>query len=488
MTAGPDSRRNDTSGAGRPGIAARGDVARGDAAPEAAPARANAWRDDPPDEAVWDEAVRWLFALERRGIKLDLERMRACLEDLGRPQESFASILVAGTNGKGSTAAGLASVFSRTGRTVGLYTSPHLLDYRERIRLDGALAPKGTLLRLITRDREIWERHELSFFEATTALAFAFFREAGADLAVLEVGLGGRLDATNTAEPILSVITSLGMDHAHLLGATAAAIAGEKAGILRPGVPAIVAGGAAGSFGAVERRARELGAPLFRRTACLRVDQIEETDGTSFRVRRREGAPAGFVLPEDGLELRSRLPGIHQAVNGSLAVLGPALLRERGWGVTDAEIQEGIGRLRWPGRCEAIPGFPLIADVAHNHEGAQVLARAVAGVARGRGILPVAGMMAQKDHGGFFRELSRVAREVRIAPLAVERAAPAADLEAAARAAGLTVRSFPRIAPALEDALEASARDGSLVLLCGSFHALEEGYRFLGLGPVEALW
>jgi len=192
---------------------------------------------------TWEESLRWLLALERRGVKLDLTRMRAALEALNRPQASFSSILVAGTNGKGSTAAALASALRLSGRSVGLYTSPHLLDYRERIRLNGKLADSEAMRLRVERDREIWDRFELSFFEATTALAFSHFRETGVEVAVLEVGLGGRLDATNTVEPVLSVITPLGMDHAHLLGSTRAAIAREKAGILRPGVPAAVAGG-----------------------------------------------------------------------------------------------------------------------------------------------------------------------------------------------------------------------------------------------------
>lgn len=250
---------------------------------------------------TWEEAVRWLFALERRGVKLDLDRMSAALEDLGRPQDAFASVLVAGTNGKGSTAAALASAARLGGRTVGLYTSPHLLDCRERIRLNGRLAPEDALLARLERDREVWEAHALSFFEALTALAFCFFRDQGVDLAVLEVGLGGRLDATNTVEPILSVITPLGMDHAHLLGSTAAAIAREKAGILRPGVPAVVAGGSLAAIQAVADRARELGAPLYLRRSSVEVRSIRGgARGPRFLLRRRDRAPAGFTLPPAG--------------------------------------------------------------------------------------------------------------------------------------------------------------------------------------------
>ena len=158
----------------------------------------------------WEDALRRLYALERRGIKLDLDRVAACLEAIGRPDRSFASILVAGTNGKGSTAAALASALARAGYRTGLYTSPHLIDFRERIRVDGRLADQGALQARMARDGERWEASELTFFEATTMLALGHFQDAAVEVAVLEVGMGGRLDATNTVEPILSVVTALG--------------------------------------------------------------------------------------------------------------------------------------------------------------------------------------------------------------------------------------------------------------------------------------
>ncbi|MCA9728033.1 MAG: bifunctional folylpolyglutamate synthase/dihydrofolate synthase, partial [Candidatus Eisenbacteria bacterium] len=163
-------------------------------------------------------ALAYLFSLQNRGIKLDLDRMRAALAELGQPQDSFASILVAGTNGKGSTSSALASILQRPGVRVGLFTSPHLVDYRERIRVDGRMISSVDLERRIASDREIWDRHGLTFFEVTVALGLVLFREAAVDVAVLEVGLGGRLDATNVVDPILSVVTPIGYDHMHLLG------------------------------------------------------------------------------------------------------------------------------------------------------------------------------------------------------------------------------------------------------------------------------
>lgn len=448
----------------------------------------------------WDDALRRLYGLERRGIKLDLVRVAACLEAIGRPDRRFASILVAGTNGKGSTSAALASVLARAGYRTGLYTSPHLRDFRERIRVDGRLAGRRALEGRMERDWDRWEAAELTFFEATTMLALGHFADAGVEVAVLEVGMGGRLDATNTVEPVLSVITSLGMDHAHALGATPAAIAREKAGILRPGVPAVVAGGLPGAPGSVAARAAELGAPLYRRRECAAVRRLGLAPGGAtgvaaggsaairFELVARPSAPAGFRLPGSGLRLESRLPGAHQAGNLALAALAAAILRERGWRIDDEAIIEGIARLHWPGRLERPrPDLPLVADVAHNREGAQVLARALSPL-KGR-VRPVVSMVAQKDHAGFFRALRRLAARVELAPLADPRGAPLDELAAAARQAGCDVGRHETIGAALATALaNAGGGAGELVLLCGSFHTLDEGYHALGIGPRETLW
>lgn len=442
---------------------------------------------------MWDEALHRLYQLEWRGIKLDLHRVRECLRALGDPQKAFASVLVAGTNGKGSTASALASVLALSGSRTALYTSPHLLDFRERIRIDGRMDDRALLHARLERDWKTWEQFELSFFEAATVLALARFQEAGVEVAVLEVGLGGRLDATNTVEPILSVVTSLGMDHAQILGSTAAAIAGEKAGIFRAGVPAVTGGGPPGAPAALAARAREVGAVLYRRNRCVRVTEImpsTRAPGVRFRLTPRAGAPEGFTFPPGGLVLESALPGVHQAGNATLSALAAAILRERGYAITDAQIVEGVRRVRWPGRLERpLPGRALIADVAHNREGAQAVARHLAVAAPGREVRPVVGMVQGKDHAGFFRELGRVARAVWVVPLSDKRAAPIEVLAASAEAAGLEVRRAGSVAEALGAAFDGAREpDGPLVLLCGSFHLLEEGYRELGVPALERLW
>ncbi|MBK8230006.1 MAG: bifunctional folylpolyglutamate synthase/dihydrofolate synthase [Candidatus Eisenbacteria bacterium] len=429
----------------------------------------------------------YLFGLESRGIKLDLDRMRAAEQALGHPEQAFPSILVAGTNGKGSTSTLLASVLELGGRRVGLYTSPHLLDFRERIRVDGRMIEPEAVVARVAADREVWERYELSFFEATTLLALSYFRDRAVDLAVLEVGMGGRLDATNTAEPILSVVTALGMDHAQVLGDTPAKIAREKAGIFRSGVPAVAAGGPLTATAALRQVAAEMRTPLRLRREWVAVNELRrDSEGTVFAVRAR-GARGLKAAP---LRLRTPLRGGHQVGNAALATLALWTLREQGLEISDPAIASGFSRARWPGRLERPrPDLELLADAAHNREGARVVAESLASEARRREIRLVAGMVEGKDHLGFFREMRRLSTRVWIGAPRTPRAMPPEALAAAARSAGFETTTFGSVRAALEGALAGTGTpDGPLVLLAGSFFTLEEGYRSLDIGPMESLW
>ena len=446
-------------------------------------------------------AVEYLFSLQNRGIKLDLDRMRAALEELGRPQDAFDSILVAGTNGKGSTSSALASILQRPGHRVGLFTSPHLVDYRERIRIDARMVSEASLESRVLADREIWERHQLTYFEATVALALCLFRDAAVQTAVLEVGLGGRLDATNVIEPILSVITPIGYDHMHLLGETLDEIAREKAGILRPGVPAVLAGGFPEAARALRECAVRAGAPLWPRS-LLHVSQIEplpegeQAGGSCFFIRAREEVirprwPNELVrsLFADGLKCEIALPGCHQVANASLAALAACAAASR-YDLTREQIRDGLRRWRWPGRLERPrPDLPLLFDCGHNREGGRSLASALARFAPSDGIELVVGMVDKKDHEAFFREMRRVTPRVRIAPPSTERAASREALESAARRAGLEVQRASSIASGLAEALSIAARQpGKMVVLAGSLFTLEDGYHALGTAPAETLW
>jgi dihydrofolate synthase/folylpolyglutamate synthase len=305
------------------------------------------------------------------GFKLD--RMRRLLAAVDDPHLELKAIHIAGTKGKGSTAAMIAEVLTAAGYKTGLYTSPHLDRIEERIAIGGAICPDVRLVALAARLQEALGRIDLpeggpTFFEITTALAFLHFAESRVDAAVLEVGLGGRLDSTNVCRPEVTVITSISFDHMRQLGNTLAAIAGEKAGIIKPGVPVISGVVRDEPRQVIVERAREAHAPLYQR-------------GVDFGFTRRlSSSAAGEAIDyweskKDGLETRPTefrdlglaMPGEHQAANAACAVAAVLRLNERGWEVSEDAIRAGLAIARCPARIELLSGQPaVVLDVAHN--------------------------------------------------------------------------------------------------------------------------
>ncbi|WP_287417235.1 folylpolyglutamate synthase/dihydrofolate synthase family protein [Oceanithermus sp.] len=296
-----------------------------------------------------------LERLARRGMTPGLERIRALIARLDHPERAFRVVLVGGTNGKGSTARALARVLQAAGERVGLFTSPHLLDVRERIEVDGAAIAPEALDDLLARLAPHLEASGASYFEALAAAALVHFAEQNVTTAVLEVGLGGRFDAVNAVEPALSIVTNVDLDHTDWLGPTLAHVAREKAGILRSGRPALTAAtGAGAAFLAAAARAR--GARL-ERVAPTHV----ETHGY------------GVAFVQDGGAYAAPLMGRHQAVNLALAVRAARLL-----GAGEAAVRAGLAAVRHPGRLEYRPAERLLLDGAHNPAGAKALVRALA--------------------------------------------------------------------------------------------------------------
>ena len=333
------------------------------------------------------ESLAYLDALALHGVKAGLHHTRTLAARLGDPQKAFPCVLVAGTNGKGSTCAFLAAVLRAAGLRTGFFSSPHLVDVRERIQVGEDLIGGADFARGMTEVRGAEERARAeglldgppTYFEALTLLAFLHFRGQGVDLAVLEVGMGGRLDCTNVSEPVVSVITNVGLDHQEYLGATLESIASEKAGILRPGVPALTAATRPAVLEVLEREARRIGAPLLTSSAWA-----------------IEARPGGWSFAWEGgrLELpRPALPGEHQVVNAGLAARTALVLKEIGFPVTEASIAAGIARARWPGRLERVASAPATyLDGAHNLDGCEALARWVGEAPEGRKALVFASM------------------------------------------------------------------------------------------------
>ena len=317
----------------------------------------------------YPDSVQFLYALgnEIKTAKLGLERIRAVLEALGRPQDRLRFVHVAGTNGKGSTCAMVESALCAAGRRTGLFTSPHLAEPTERIRIDGRPISADRFAEAFNRVHSAVEELlaagaldlHTTYFETVTAMALPVFAEEGVEAVVLEVGLGGRLDATNVVSPELCVITPVDFDHEAFLGKSLESIAGEKAGILKPGVPAVFARQRPEAARVLDQRAAELSIPVARTADWSVCDLDIDARGSRFRL-----------TGERDLRLTCPLAGEHQVENAVTAAVALARL-----GIADSAIEAGIARTRWPGRLERVSERPeIILDGAHNPAGARALA------------------------------------------------------------------------------------------------------------------
>ena len=377
------------------------------------------------------EGRSYLGHLEHFGIKLGLENIATLVAALGNPQNRFLSIHVAGTNGKGSVAAMLAGVMEAHGLRTGLYTSPHLARVEERIRVDGRAIPPRRFLERLGELKSVVDRlmaekrlvYHPTYFEVLTALAFLEFAAREVDVAVLEVGLGGRFDATNIVRPLVSVITTIAKDHEKHLGSTLTKIAFEKAGIIKPGVPVVcgVAGGAA--LREIRRIARERGAPLF------------EVFGPGRRLEAR-AARGGYRFVYEGENGRYALApgpaGRHQGANAATAVATVEVL-SRYWKPFDkAKVVAAIGSTRWEGRLETVRRRPLVLlDGAHNAEGAEALAGYLKEIV-GRPVVLVFAAMRDKDLRAMTRVLFPFAETVVLTRVPYKRSATPEEIRAAA--------------------------------------------------------
>lgn len=409
-------------------------------------------------------------------MKLGLAAIDAVCERLGRPERRVPAILVAGTNGKGSTAATLSAIARACGIRAGLYTSPHLSRVTERIRVEEEDVSEEDLDRVLGRVFEAADRAPeipVTYFEAMTAAAFAHFAARDLDLAVLEVGLGGRFDATNVAPARVSVVTSIGLDHTEELGPTVVSVAREKAGIFRRDFPALA-------------RACEAGAREALRTCAAATGAIFHDAGQEMRVAIREvgleGTEFEVSTPERRARLSTPLPGAHQAWNAALALRAVELLDSPRIPLTPESLREGIASVRWPGRLEklSIGNRAVLLDGCHNPAAASSLA----GFLQDAGLVCrfdlVFGAMADKDIEGMARLLFPAARGVTLVTAPSPRAATASELSA-------RVGAFARSAVEKENVREALAallaREGEEpIIVAGSLYLVGEAREWLLAG------
>jgi dihydrofolate synthase/folylpolyglutamate synthase len=342
---------------------------------------------------------------------LDLSRVRRVLARLGDPQRRYPSVHIAGTKGKGSVAATCASVLQTAGLRTGLYTSPHLHTFRERIQVDGQLIPPDVLISLVQECRPIFDTEpELTTFEAITALAFTYFAQCQVDYAVLEVGLGGRLDATNVITPQVSIITSLSFDHTYLLGDTLAEIAREKAGIIKPGVPTVCAPQQAEALSVIQQICTERESPL---TLVGRdwTWQLPAPSGTKDHPVGLEGQSFELHCTREASPLEGphtiSLLGRHQVNNAVAAIAALDLLRRGGTALQPHHIRQGLAAVRWPGRFEILRRDPpLVVDCAHNGDSAAKLVAALDEWFPGQPWTLILGASSDKDVIGMLRALA----------------------------------------------------------------------------------
>ena len=422
--------------------------------------------------------------------KFDLAHVRALLDAFGHPERRFESVLIAGTNGKGSTAATLSSILLAAGYKTGLYTSPHLVRINERIRIDGKQVGDAEFAAAYDHteavasslvENKVLPWHP-SFFEMLTTMAFEIFARAGVKIAVLEVGMGGRLDATNVVEPLISVITDISLDHQKFLGNTIAEIAGEKAGIIKPDgtvvtLPQHPAANDVIGNTILERQAKGVSAVKHMPPVSPGAEGFGASDG-------RNRYP--LEVMGDIIEVDSPLPGRHQLRNLALAITTAEELGRFGYPVVAKHIEQGIRETRWPGRFQLVPAAKnplhreLIFDVAHNPDGAWSLRSALTETVGERPLTLVFGAMHDKAFREMIQILFPIAQQVVVTHAKNPRAASTGELAEAASSIGTEVTEASSVKDAVKRAAEITSEDG-VIVITGSIFIVGEAMQELSI-------
>ncbi|MBY0535371.1 MAG: bifunctional folylpolyglutamate synthase/dihydrofolate synthase [Chitinophagaceae bacterium] len=418
----------------------------------------------------YTETIEYLYSrlplfsrIGAAAYKKDLHNTIALCEAIGNPQNRFKSIHVAGTNGKGSTSHMLAAVLQKAGYKTGLYTSPHLKDFRERIRINGEPIAEKAVIDFVENIKPQFDLIEPSFFEATVALAFEYFANEQVDIAVIEVGLGGRLDSTNIINPEISVITNIGWDHMNLLGNTLESIAFEKAGIIKEDIPAVVGETTKETLKVFTDRALTVGAKLILAEEQLDIVSIQDA-GAYSRITLKS------LATNKELEFELDLKGHYQAKNLRTVLTAINLLRMKGWEVSETALKEGLQQaaaltgLR--GRWEQLSTNPrIIADVAHNEDGIKQVLEQLAGL-RFNNLHWIIGMVNDKDIQKVLSLLPNSANYY-FTQAPIPRALPSEELKQKAEQYDLEGNHYPILKDAI-NAARASAGADDLILICGS--------------------
>ncbi|MCC6300192.1 MAG: bifunctional folylpolyglutamate synthase/dihydrofolate synthase [Anaerolineales bacterium] len=444
-------------------------------------------------EARYNQALDYLYSFVDYSLKhsselakaeFNLDRMYALMEELGNPQNAYPIIHVAGTKGKGSVCALCASALQAAGYKVGLYTSPHLLDFCERIQVNGEPVSHELMIELVEEIKPaVAKVPKLTTFEITTALGFLAFAKQGCNAAVIEVGLGGRLDATNIVTPNVSVITSLSYDHMAVLGDTLAKIAGEKAGIIKRGVPVVSSMQKEEALEVILRVARLLSSEVIQVDKDIKYESLASSlDGQSLRLSSFHFPPfenlraALSTLPSPpSLDLTIPLLGSHQLENTATAY---AALKVSGLEISDESIQKGFAQVKWRGRFEiARREPPVIFDSAHNQDSFAKLRETLETYFPSKKVYLIFGASEDKNIPGMFAEMKPKIQKLIVTRADHPRALEEAKIVELARQAEIESEAVSPVESALRRALELSANDGSIVLSAGSMFVTAEVMR-----------
>ena len=416
-----------------------------------------------PLKETYESCLQTMYGLRRFGIILGLETIERILSALGNPQNNFASIHVAGTNGKGSVASALSSILHESGYKVGLYTSPHLVRFNERICVNNQQISDGDVVKSYKAVQGVHHgERSPTFFEFATAMALYEFGRQNVDWAVIETGMGGRYDATNIITPAISIITNVSLEHRDYLGNTLAQIAREKAGIIKQRTPVVTAVKQRQTQSVILGVAQKQSAPVYML-------------GKEFSVRR---SPTGdfsyYGIENTWRKLQTPLLGHYQVQNAALALAASELLNEDKANISFKSIQDGLLKTRWPGRLEIVSHKPLvILDGAHNLIAARNLSRYLTERLANRRITLVVGILDDKPYGAMLKSLLPVCSRAVITRAKTERALPPQKLYAAAKKIISDVTTAPTVAAAAKQAIEA-AGPNDVVCIAGSLYVVGE--------------
>ena len=421
---------------------------------------------------TYQKAISYLYSRRAKNMKLGLEHIVSLLEQLGNPQKFFKSIHIAGTNGKGSTAAILDSVLRHAGYNTGLYTSPHLINLRERIRTRGHCISELDLLSHVVDIQAAAEDNNASFFEILTAIAFKHFSEQQVDIAIVETGLGGRLDATNTLLPEISVITEIGLDHTRILGKHMKKIASEKAGILKKGIPGIIGSQIDSVRDYYREIAKKQNLHLRYVLEEVLIENIRLLESGTLMDIRMEG--------HEYKDLNLHLPGCHQVENAATVLCTIDELRKQGWKISDESVYAGFAETNWRARLELIQIAPkIVLDSAHNPLGAKRLVNALESIFQYTNLILVFGVLADKDYESMAKLLFPLSNHLILTKPPNERGLNPEKLLPFTRQDKQSVDILEAVDDAWKKAMEV-AQPEDLICACGSIYFVGEILQQLG--------